>query len=298
MMRRWLLVLVVVLGCKKGNGGDKHTPATGSGSGSGSQEVAPPPPAWTIESQPVDLMCADKPLALPAPAGATAAPAPRALPHGDAIHACQDQASVAAVCDCLVKSIKDWGGDLGLSPAVECEPQPPANTDAQLVEVSSKPADDSSTSGGEAFVFVARHGATWSPVAVIEAAPDVDLSVTPKASHTATLDRVASHATTGGTLYWLESHHEAQDKDVGDTDHDGDAHGTVCLVPSSGAPTCGKPLVLGTWSYAFSLPKADQPDACTIGKVSTFTATVDPTGVTLKLAHGPDSGGQAGRYTF
>ena len=290
MTSRWLLVLVVVLGCKKGNGGDKHTPVT----------VAPPPPAWTIDSQPVDLMCADKPLALPPPAGAAPAPAPapRALPRADAIRACQDQASVAATCDCLVKSIEDWGGDLGLSPAVECEPQPPANADAQLVEVSSKPADDSSTSGGEAFVFVAKHGATWSPVAVIESAPDVDLSVTPKASHTAKIDRVTSHAAPSGSLYWIESHHEAQDKDVGDTDHDGDAHGTVCLVPGGAAASCTKPLVLGTWSYAFSLPRADQPDACTIAKVSTFTATVDAGGVTVKLAHGPDSGGEAGRYTF
>jgi hypothetical protein len=293
MSRRWVLFVVIVASCKKAPGGDKPTPGSDQ-PGSGS---APPPAAsWKIDSQPVELLCGSKPLALPTPA-APGAKGDRALAHADAIPSCQDQASVAAVCDCLTKSIKDWGGSLGLSPAVQCELQPPANPDAQIVEVSSKPADDS-TSGGEAFVFVAKHGAAWSPVAVIEDAPDVDLSVTPKASHTAKIDHVEAHAIASGNLYWIDSHHEAQEKSMGDSERDGEAHGTACIVPTNGAPYCGKPLVLGAWTYAFTVAKADQPDACKITKASTYAATVDATSVTTRLVHGSDDGGIAGRYTL
>ena len=298
MSHRWTaFVLIVAVACKKPPGGDKPTPGSDqAGSGSSTQPAAPPPPAsWKIDSQPVELMCGEKPLTLPAPAAASPK-GDRALPHADAIRTCQDQASVAAVCDCLTKSIKDWGGSLGLSPAVQCEVQTPAQPDAQLVEVSSTPADDS-TSGGEAFVFVAKHGATWSPVAVIEGAPDVDLSITPKASHTAKIDRVEAHAIASGSLYWIESHHEAQDKSMGESEREGEAHGTVCTVPTGASPWCGAPLVRGAWTYTYSLAKADQPDACTITKVSTYAATLDPTSVTVRLVHGSDEDGVAGRYT-
>lgn len=300
MSRRWIVFGVILAACKKGPGGDKpaqgSSEPSGSGSGSATQPVTPPPASWKIESQPVELMCGEKPLTLPAPAAASAA-SDRVLPNADAIQGCQDQASVAAVCDCLATSIKTWGGTLGLSPTVQCEVQPPAHPDAQIVEVSSKVADDS-TSGGEAFVFVAKHGTAWSPVAVIEGAPDVDLSVTPKASHTAKIDRVESHATATGNLYWIDSHHEAQDKSMGESERDGEAHGTLCRVETGAAPSCGKPLRLGAWTYAYTLAKADQPDACTVTKASTYAATVEPTSVTVRLVHGSDEGAVAGRYTI
>lgn len=290
MTCRWALVVAFLVSCKKG--GLESSPGSAAGSAKGSTA---PAASWKIDSQPVELLCGSKPLELPAPA-ATAPVADRPLPHA-AMTSCQNQTSVVAVCNCLTKSVKDWGASLGLSPSVECELQPPANADAQIVEISRNPADDS-TSGGEAFVFVAKHGAAWSAVAVIEAAPDVDLSVTPKASHTAKIDRVEAHAIANGNLYWIDSHHEAQDKDMGDTERDGEAHGTTCIVAANSAPYCSTPLVLGAWTYAFSLAKAGQPDACTITKVSTYAATVDATAVTTHVVHGSDDGGVAGRYTL
>lgn len=62
---------------------------------------------------------------------------------------------------------------------------------------------------------------------LIESAPDVDLSETPKASHTANIDRVQSHAIADGNVYWIDSHHEAQEKSMGDSERDGEAHGTA-----------------------------------------------------------------------
>ena len=293
-MPRWIVLALIAAGCKKtppadtspqGSAGSDLKATQGSDSGSGSGAGSPPPAAWKIDSQPVQLMCGEQPLPLPSPTAAGTKPE-RPLTHAEPIKACQDQASVAAVCDCLARSIKDWGGGLELSPEVRCEPQAPASPDAQIVMVSSKPADES-TSGGEAFLFVAKRGQAWSPVAVIEAAPDVDLSVTPKASHTAKLDRVESH----GNLYWIESHNEAQEKEMGDSNRDGEAHGSVCAIGA--APWCGR-LLLGAWTYAFTPATSE----CTITKVTTYSATLSEKSLTLRLDHGIDEAGATGSYSF
>jgi hypothetical protein len=267
-------------GCKKAPSSDKPAQAA-------APEATPSPPAgWKIESHPWQLMCGEKPLALPAPVAA--APRPdRPFRRAEAIKVCQDQPAVAAVCGCLTKSLDRWGSNLGLSPAVECEAQAPLTGDAQVVEVSSKPADDSATSGGEAFVFVARHGSAWSPVAVIEYAPDVDMSVTPKASHRAKVDRVDSH----GGVFWIESHHEAQEKEMGESKREGEAHGTVCFVGA--APYCGR-VTLGEWTFALTTATSE----CTVGKAATYAATLDAVALTVRVEHGSDTSGAAGRYTF
>lgn len=290
-MTRWLVLALVLIGCKKTPSADPPTPATPANgdhttAAAGSGSASPPPAAWALTSQPVQPMCGEQPLALPVPAAAPAPAKDRPLPRTPSIKACQDLASVAAACACLATS-KEWTAELGLSPTLQCEPQAPATPDAQLVMVSSKPADEATTAGGEAFVFVARRGQRWSPVAIVEAAPDVDLSVTPKASHTAKVDRVEAH----GSVTWIESHHEAQDKDMGESSRDGEAHGTVCVTGE--APWCGR-LSLGTWTYAFT----PATSACTTSKVATFAATVGARSVSLTLAHGPDDGGAAGHYTF
>lgn len=279
------MLVVIAASCKKGPAEKAPEPTEQPPR---TDKPAPPPAAPIFQSHAVQLMCGEKPLALPAPAAAAAKP-DRPLSHLGEIKSCPDQASVAAACDCLVKGFKSWGKDLDFSAQVECEPQPPVGTDLQIVEVKSKAANDQ-TSGGEAFVVVAKHGSAWSPVAVIESAPDVDRSVTPQASHRATLDRVESH----GDVYWIETHHEAQDKDAGDTDREGEAHGTVCVVGAT--PWCGE-ILLGAWTYAFA-PFQGSGGECTITKISTYSAAVDEHSVNVRLEHGGDDGGVAGKYTF
>lgn len=303
----WFAIAVLAFGCKKSpTAGETPAPgAAGPGSGSmqppGTASDAPgaaPAPPWKIESRPLELPCGDKPLGLPPPVAAAKPAVDRTLAHADTIAQCRDQASVAAACACLAGAIDKWGSNLNLSATGECEPQPQSSSEAQIVEVRSKPADLAATSGGEAFVLVAKHGGTWSAVAVIDAAPDVDLTVTPKVSHRAKIATFESHSLPSGSLYWIESQSEAQEKSMGDLERDGEAQGTICVMPAaaSAAPFCYAPLKLGAWTYAFTVAKADQPDACSIRSVATYTATLDAAAATLRVVHGSDADGTAGHY--
>jgi hypothetical protein len=297
MTLRWIALAALACSCKKAPAVDE---AAGSGSavtpsvGNAGSAVTPPPaPAWRIESHPLELACGDQPLALPAPASATPV-ADRPLARAVGIAPCHDQASVAAACACLAKAVDTWGPTLGLSATAGCEPASMSSPDAQVVEVRSQPADTAATSGGEAFVLVARHGTTWSPVAVIDAAPDVDLSQTPKASHRATIASLEARPIADGTMLWIESRSEVQERSMGDLDRDGEALGTICVVPSaaSAAPFCYAPLRLGAWSYALTVADG----TCAIHNVATFAATIDATSATLRLVHGADADGVVGRY--
>src|SRR5437868_3744255 len=190
-----LAILAVATGCKKAveEKPTQGSPGSGYGTVAPAAPAAPPaaaPPAWKLESQPIDLACGDKPLKLPPP-GAGKPPVDRALGRADAIGVCQDQVSVAAACACLAGAVDKWAG--GISTPAECEVQKPSDPGAQLVEVSSNPPEGASRTGGEAFVLIVKHGATWSPAGVVEIAPDIDLAVTPKASQRATIARLESH---------------------------------------------------------------------------------------------------------
>jgi hypothetical protein len=296
-----LATLVFVVGCKKAaTVDDKPLPGSGSGSATAPRPVPDNPvakaPAWKIESQPIALPCGDRPLKLPPPAAATKPAVDRVLAHADAMTVCQDQASVAAACTCLAGAVDKWAG--GLSAPAECEVQTQADPRAQLVMVSSNPADGASKSGGSAFILVARHGAMWSAAGVVELAPDVDLAETPKASRRATVTKLEPHPLAAATLYWIESQSETQERSMGDLDRDGAAQGTICVAPNAGtaAPFCYKPISLGAWTYSFTPAKADAPDACTIQGATAFGVGLDATSATVRLLHGSDSEGMAGRY--
>lgn len=296
-----LATLMFVVGCKKAaTVDDKPLPGSGSGSATAPRPAPDGPvanaPAWKVESQLVALACGDKPLKLPPPVPAAKPAVERMLAHADAMTVCQDQASVAAACTCLAGAVDKWAG--GLSAPAECEVQNQADPRAQLVMVSSNPADGATKSGGTAFLLVARHGAMWSAAGIVEIAPDVDLSETPKASRRATIAKFEPHPLAAATLYWIESQSETQEHSMGDLDHDGAAHGTICVAPdaATAAPFCYKPLSLATWTYSFTPAKADAPDACTIQGVTSFEVGLDATSATVRLVHGNDSEGMAGRY--
>ena len=294
-------ILVVFTGCKKA-ATVEDKPAQGSGSDVAAAPHAPPDPpsaaapAWKVESQPIELACGDKPLALPAPGTAAKPPVDRALGHGDAMTVCQDQASVAAACTCLAAAVDKWAG--GISAPADCEVEQPSDPSAQLVKVSSNPPDGSKKSGGQAFVLIAKHAATWSPAGVVESAADIDLAETPKATQRATIARFVSQPVADGNLYWIESRHETQERSMGDLDHDGTAQGTICVAPKTAAtrPFCYKPLNLGTWTYSFTTAKAGDPSACTITAVTAFAVNLEPASATVRLVHGNDSEGLAGHY--
>lgn len=283
-----LLLCALVIGCKKPappapSAGSNATPAKPA------ETVLPAPvaaaPAWTAKSQPIELTCGDQPLALPPPRPAAKPSADRALAHGEAITQCHDQPSVDAACTCLVGAIASWGASYQLAAPATCKPVPGA-PDAQLVEIKDTPADPDAKHGGSALVLVARHGATWSAVTVVDAQGDIDLTQTPKLGESLTLQAFEPH----GSLIWIQTRSETHEADMGDHDLDGGVLGTVCTLGAQAA--CYAPLKLATWTYTWTPAKS----TCEIAKLSVRSASFDATGVTLRLEHGSDADGIVGRY--
>ena len=235
------------------------------------------------------LTCGDQPLPLPPPQPTAKPSADRPLGHGDPITQCHDQPSVDAACTCLLGSIAAWGATFQLAAPATCKPVPGA-PDAQLVEIKDTPADPEAKHGGSALVLVAKHGAAWSAVTVVDAQGDIDLTQTPKLGESLTLQAFEPHPTATGSLLWIQTRSETHEADMGDHDLDGGVLGTVCTLGAQ--PSCYAPLKLATWTYTWTPAKG----TCEIAKLSARSASLDATGVTLQLEHGSDADGIAGRY--
>lgn len=296
--------LALATSCK----GHTEASSTGAGSARGSNGSAaapaaaqiPPPKTsddWTIQVTPIELRCGEKPLVLPA---ATASPAPqeRPLSHAPVVTACTKQPSVDALCSCLTKSFHAWGDALGLSATVTCEAQRTSATDAQVLSVSSQPKDESVTAAGETLLFAAKTETGWSALGVLETAPDVDLATTPKASHRVALDRLETHSSGTDSVYVVTTHHEAQEKSMGDSDRDGEAHATVCVAHSSKDAWCSRPILLSAWTYTYTAARGDDPETCAVTAATQYSAVVSSAAISVKLDHGSDKDRVAGRYTY
>lgn len=301
-MTRYVLITVLLLGCKRAAPVEDH-PVARSGS-SGSAVIAPPPaidaavaaaPAWKLASQPVELTCGDSLLTLPAAVPPSKPPVDAALQPRAGLSVCKDQASVAAVCTCLADSIARWSTDLGLSPRGECTPDKEADANARLVKIRSLPEATDTTSPGEAYVLVARRGATWSAIEIVEVAVEIDLSETPKASERATISRFEAKPITDGTMYWIESRTDSQDKSMGELEISGEAQGLICRTTPTSAG-CYPPLALGSWEYTFTVAKAGAADACAIQKIATFGVTLDASSANVQLLQGTQTDAIAGTY--
>jgi tetratricopeptide (TPR) repeat protein len=217
-----------------------------------------------------------------------AAPAPRALSRATPLTACQQQASVDAVCKCLVTSVAEWGKAGGLEGAVSCEPAKEKGTQSQLVVVSEEPADPETTAGGSAIVLVAKRGASWSALQVVETSDEIDRSVTPKASHTAEINAYEER----GATIWVETQNEYSETGAGEHDSRGEAGLTIC-----GADGCAARIPLATWDSTRTLNHGEGEDTCEVRTGNAYRATLTSAGVlTLVLAAGMDDGGRAGRY--
>jgi hypothetical protein len=295
---RLLAIAVIAIGCKKAAPVEV---APGSGSGSAVAPIAPDAavaiatPTWTLETKLIELPCGDRKLALPAP-GPTTKPAERPLERVPAMTACQDQPTIAAACTCLAASADKWTS--GISMPAECEMQKEIDPHAQLVTVTSNPVEGSSKEGGRAFVLIARHGDKWSAVDEVESVADIDLSETPKMSGVASITSFETRTLADGTLYAIQSQTETHEHSMGDMDYDGSAQLTVCVSPNNPKlqPFCYKPLSLGSWSYSWTTTKKEAADACAVRSVAAFSVTLDATSTTVRLAHGVDREGTAGRY--
>jgi tetratricopeptide (TPR) repeat protein len=216
---------------------------------------------------------------------------PRRLPTGASLTACQNQASVDAVCKCLATSVAEWGKAGGIEGKVTCEAAPEHGALGALVVVQEQPADPDAAVGGSAFVLVAKRGETWSPLQVVERADGIDLTVTPKATHTAKITAYEER----GTTIWVESQNQFSETGGGEREVRGEAGVTTCDVGAPGS--CAARIPIATWDYTQTLAHGDGEDQCDVRSLSAFRATLtSANALTLVLAAGSDDGGRAGRY--
>jgi hypothetical protein len=289
-----LSATVAALACNKKPTGE---PAAGSATpvAQSADAAAAAAPAWSATSRPIELACGDGPLTLTPPQPAGSPPA-HSFKHGDALSQCHDQSSIDAACDCLAKSIATWGKTFLLGGPATCTQQPNARADGAVVLLQDNPADTATHTGGSALVMLAKRGATWSAISVVESSADIDLTQTPKLTGSLKLVAFDEHPSASGSLLSIETRTETAQSDMGEHDLDGTASATLCVVPSDAHAEafCYVPVSLGSWSYTWT-PKEG---SCEIKKLATFAAAYDPTGVMLRLDHGSDGNGVAGRYGF
>jgi len=215
---------------------------------------------------------------------------PRPLPRATPLTACQQLTSVDAVCKCLASSVSQWGAAGGLEGTVSCEPAQERGTQAQLVVVQEQPADPDKAVGGTAFVLVAKRGASWSALQVVETAGDVDLTVTPRAMHSATVLAYEER----GTTIWVETKNQYSESGGGESEVRGEAALTVCSI---GEPAACARVPLAGWDYSSTSAHGDGDDTCEVRSAFAYRAALTSAGVlTLVLAAGVDDGGHAGRY--
>jgi hypothetical protein len=306
MCRLGLAVLLLLAACSKKTTGSDDRPAAGSdpkpaSANDGASKPAgsaTAPAAWKLDSQPVDLSCGPRPLAMPA-AAAPAAAGERALPRAQAIAVCQDQTSIDVVCTCLTGSADKWIAGTGLTAPVTCAAAPQGNATARLVELHSAPTDPGGVAAGTAYAVVAAHGSQWSAVNVIEYAPDVDLTMTPKATHGASIKKFETRPRADGTVLWIESDNQYSETAMGEQEVNGAAALTICVVPTAPPQPayCYAKVLLAAWDYTFTFEKAGKDDACEVRKAGALSASLDSAGgLTVRLDRGTDKIGAAGRY--
>lgn len=299
--RAGLLVLLLLAACGRKTPAADDKPAVGSdpkpatAAPAGSAAAVAP---WKLDSQPVELSCGPRPLAMPA-ATVPAAAAERALPRAQAIPVCQDQTSIDVVCICLTGAADKWIAGTGLTAPVTCTAAPQGNATARLVELHSAPSDPGGVAAGTAYAVIAARGSQWSAVNIVEHAPDIDLTMTPKATHGAAIKKFETRPRADGTVLWIESSNQYSESAMGEQEVNGAAALTICVVPSApgSSPYCHAPVKLGAWDYTFTFEKAGKDDACEVRKAGVLSASFDSAGaLTVQLDGGSDKTGTAGRY--
>jgi hypothetical protein len=138
----------------------------------------------------------------------------------------------------------------------------------------------------------------WSAVNVVEHAPDVDLTMTPKATHGASIKKFETRPRADGTVLWIESDNQYSETAMGEQEVNGAAALTICVVPTAPAQAyCYAPVKLAAWDYTFTFDKAGQDDACEVRKAGGLSASLDGAGgLTVRLDRGTDKTGAAGHY--
>jgi len=165
--------------------------------------------------------------------------------------------------------------------------------------VRETPADADAAAGGTALVLLAKRGATWSALQVVDSADAVDLGETPNAVHAATVRAYEERPQAGRTTIWIESQHQYSETGAGEQEVRGEAALTVCAIPTAASEpaSCQARIPLAGWDHTVIRAHGDGEDRCDARSGFAYRATLTSAGVlTLVLASGVDDGGRAGRY--
>ncbi|MEZ4359870.1 MAG: hypothetical protein R3B48_06790 [Kofleriaceae bacterium] len=236
-----------------------------------------------------------------------APPPVRSVPRRDLLKTCQELPSVNEVCTCLAASsevvrVSGPGSEAScqLSEARTSGGEPKAKSDrGALVSVWSRSSDRDTMDPGHDVVLVARRGATWSALRVVESADEVDRTETPMAREQAEVRSYEELSFGGGTLFWVQTEQVSRDQAAGPFVQ-GKASLTLCAVPADGdagkAPWCAQ-LSLGEWDYDSEPEGDDDRRRCAIRKLQQYKVRLDSSGEgAVILERGVDEEGAVGRF--
>lgn len=232
-----------------------------------------------------------------------AATAPRAVPRAERMKDCQDQASIEAACECLKKALAPEPGATSsckvTEPGTHAGERKTKSERGKLVSVWSASAERDTLDSGETVVLLARRGATWSALQVVETAGEVDRAETPRTRNETELRHYEELPFRGGTLFWVQTATEETDVAAGDQFVEGTAGLTLCAVPGDGAagePWCAR-LQLGEWGYSDPAFSEEGEQRCQVRVMTRYRVTLDGNGEgAMTLDSGLDALNLVGRF--
>jgi tetratricopeptide (TPR) repeat protein len=224
-----------------------------------------------------------------------AAPVPREAEVLPLMSECQDQPSPEAACECLGKAAASWGK--GGKAEATCTLEKAPGEHGAFASVVVKPEREDLVPG-RSLVLIAKRGATWSALRIVEASSDIDLAETPRMSESAEITRYDELPYRDGVLYWIESKREQEESGAGEHDLQGSSRLTLCALPDGKARSCTH-WVRGEWSYVEQMFPSEGAEACQSRELALYYVMMDATGkVNVTLDSGVDKKGLVGEYAL
>lgn len=212
------------------------------------------------------------------------APTVRAAPAAEAWKGCKGLPSAAAVCSCLE----------GSSEERRCEATEGAGERGQVVSVLAPAAADSDLFVQQ-LVLIAKTGATWSALQLVEVANAVNPDEEALTNEEAKVSVYEELPYRGGTLHWVQTVSETTRMVEQDSMKQGHSWLTICWVRDKAAPTCSR-FGLAEWDYAFNSGYLEAA-RCDIWKFVHYRVDAKSSGeVHLVLEAGVDEKALVGRY--
>lgn len=219
-----------------------------------------------------------------------AAPTVRAAPLAAPSKGCQGLPSAAAVCDCLLDAAatSDETGS-------RCEPTKPQGARGHVVALETDIPDSDDYDPARRLVLVAKVGAAWSAIQLVDQADSVDHAEMPLATEGAEVTAYEELPYRGGTLHWVQTVSEFSETMMGETLERGHAALTLCWIRDAAQPVCAR-FSLAEWDYSYT-GEAEDGDHCRVQSLVHYHVDVASDGeLHMVLEAGRDLQALSGRY--